>query len=106
HLRWLGEGQPRDDKVLGPDEVEALLGAEVVVEEKVDGANLGFSTSDDGVLRVQNRGSYLRPDHLHPQFRLLFRWLASREEALVEALWPDRMLFGEWCYAVHSVRYD
>src|SRR5690606_2076140 len=40
HLAWLGEGQPRDDKVLTPDEVDALLAGEVVVEEKVDGANI------------------------------------------------------------------
>jgi len=105
HLAWLGRGQPRDDKVLSPDEAEALLAGEVVVEEKVDGANIGFSTGGDGELRVQNRGSYLDRDHAHPQFRPLWTWLPARESALVDALWPDRMLFGEWCYAVHSVPY-
>lgn len=59
HLAWLGKGQPRDDKVLSPDEAAALLSGEVVVEEKVDGANIGFSASEDGELRAQNRGSYL-----------------------------------------------
>jgi len=106
HLAWLGAGQPRDDKVLAPDEAEALLASEVVVEEKVDGANIGFSTGEDGALRVQNRGSYLDPRHAHPQFRPLWGWLRTRDSALVEALGPDRMLFGEWCYAVHSVVYE
>lgn len=106
HLAWLGEGQPRDDKLLSPDEAEALLSGEVAVEEKVDGANIGFSTGEDGSLRVQNRGSYLDADHSHPQFRPLWGWLGARESALVEALGPDRMLFGEWCYAVHSVVYE
>lgn len=25
---------------------------------------------------------------------------------MLDALWPHLTLFGEWCYAVHSVRYD
>jgi hypothetical protein len=106
HLAWLGDGQPRDDKVLPPDEAEALLSGEVVVEEKVDGANIGFSAGADGKLRVQSRGSYLDPDHAHPQFRPLWAWLGAREAALVDALGSDRILFGEWCYAVHSVVYE
>lgn len=106
HLAWLGPGQPRDDKLLGPDEVADLLAGEVVVEEKIDGANLGFSTSEDGDLRCQNRGSYLDPSSAHPQFKPLWPWLATRRADLVDALWPDAILFGEWCFAVHSVRYD
>ena len=31
HLAWLGDGVPRDDKVLSDAEAEALLGARVVV---------------------------------------------------------------------------
>lgn len=106
HLAWLGPRPPRDDKVLGTQEVAELLARELVVEEKVDGANLGFSTSEDGDLRCQNRGSTLTPESAHPQFRPLWPWLAPRREALVDALWPDRLLFGEWCRAVHSVPYD
>lgn len=43
HLAWLGTVPPRSDKVLAEDEVANLLAKEVVVEEKVDGANIGFS---------------------------------------------------------------
>lgn len=106
HLAWLGSGQPRGDKVLSAAEAEALLAGELVVEEKVDGANLGFSTTELGVLRVQNRGSYLDRAHSHPQFRPLWTWLPARETELANALWPHLRLFGEWCYGVHSVVYD
>jgi ATP-dependent RNA circularization protein (DNA/RNA ligase family) len=106
HLAWLGEGQPRDDKLLSPDEAGVLLSGEVVVEEKVDGANIGFSTGEDGNLRAQSRGSYIDLDRAHQQFRPLRGWLLARESALLDALGPDRMLFGEWCYAVHSVVYE
>lgn len=105
HLAWLGEGQPREDKVLGEDEASELLSHDLIVEEKVDGANVGLSVDEDGRLRVQNRGSYILADQCHRQFRPLFRWLGPREARLAEALYPHLMLFGEWCYAVHSVRY-
>ena len=105
HIAWLGEGLPRDDKVLSPQEAAELLAGEVVVEEKVDGANVGISVDEDGNLRAQNRGNYLSPEHAHPQFRPLFRWMAARERELQDALFPGLMLFGEWCYAVHSVTY-
>lgn len=106
HLAWLGIGAPRDDKVLQPDEVEALLAGRVVVEEKVDGANIGFSVAPDGAVRVQNRGSYLEPGHTHPQFNPLWPWLQPRQDALFDALADGLVLFGEWCHAVHSVEYD
>ncbi len=105
HLAWLGQGRPRDDKVLAPHEVNELLAGEVVVEEKVDGANLGFSTDEHGTLRAQNRGAYLDLDAPQGQWKPLKRWLSTRRHALADALGPDLMLFGEWCYAVHSVRY-
>lgn len=105
HLAWLGEGRPRDDKVLGAHEAHELLAHDLVVEEKVDGANLGFSVDERGVLRAQNRGSYLELDAGHGQWKPLKRWLAPRADDLATALFPDLMLFGEWCYAVHSVRY-
>lgn len=105
HLSWLGQGQPRDDKVLPPGEVREILEHDVVVEEKVDGANVGFSVNENGDLQVQNRGSFLTRERSHPQFAPLWRWLQSKQDSLAEALFPDLILFGEWCYAVHSIRY-
>jgi hypothetical protein len=106
HIAWLGAGQPRDDKVLVPDEVQPILSQDVVVEEKVDGANVGFSVDEDGNLQLQNRGTFLTQDGCHPQFKPIWRWLQPRGYALAEVLFPDLMLFGEWCYGVHSVRYS
>ncbi len=77
-----------------------LLSGEVVVEEKVDGANLGFSVGDAGALRAQNRGRYLDLTSLDGQWRPLRRWLSSRAHALSDALGPKLMRFGEWYYAL------
>lgn len=105
HLSWLGQGEPRDDKVLSPDEAKTLVAGGVVVEEKLDGANLGFSLTCDGCLRAQNRGQYLADPHAG-QFARLPAWLVQHGEALRSVLTPNLMLFGEWCAARHSLDYD
>jgi ATP-dependent RNA circularization protein (DNA/RNA ligase family) len=108
HLAWLGSGEPRDDKVLSPAEAAELLRDDVVLEEKVDGANLGFSLGPGGELRVQNRGQYLAQPHAG-QFARLPAWLALHGDAIAEALLEHAdeglMLFGEWCAARHSLAY-
>jgi ATP-dependent RNA circularization protein (DNA/RNA ligase family) len=104
HLAWLGEGSPRDDKVLSPREVTVLLVGEVVVEEKLDGANVGLSLAPDGRLRAQNRGQYLAEPHAG-QFARLPAWLIQHGEGLHAVLKPNLILFGEWCAARHSLDY-
>jgi ATP-dependent RNA circularization protein (DNA/RNA ligase family) len=104
HLAWLGNREPREDKVLSPSEAASLLSAPVVVEEKLDGANLGFSVSPDGELRLQNRGQYLL-EPFSGQFARLSGWLPGHRGALLEALGCELMLFGEWCAARHSIFY-
>ena len=104
HIAWLGQGSPRDDKVLSPHEVTELLAAEVVVEEKLDGANIGFSLAPDGSLRAQNRGQYLVEPHAG-QFARLPAWLAQHGDGLRSVLTPKLIVFGEWCAARHSLDY-
>lgn len=105
HLVWLGKGRPRDDKVLSSPEADGFLSHDVVIEEKLDGANVGLSVDFDGTLRVQNRGSFLSWDSIHPQFKPLPRWLAEHSEVLTAGLRHGLILFGEWCYAKHSISY-
>ncbi|WP_029043429.1 RNA ligase family protein [Cupriavidus sp. WS] len=105
HLAWLGRGEPRDDKVLSLTEARDLLDGDVVVEEKLDGANLGFSLSPEGRLLAQNRGQYLIEPHAG-QFARLPAWLSVHADALLGGLEPELMLFGEWCAARHSLDYS
>ncbi len=104
HLIWLGDGEPRGDKVLLAHEVEVMLQHELIIEEKLDGANLGISLDNAGELQAQNRGSYLeRP--FNGQFSRLNSWIGQHEFALKSHLSPDVILFGEWCAAQHSLDY-
>ncbi|WP_244638361.1 RNA ligase family protein (plasmid) [Agrobacterium fabrum] len=105
HLEWLGGGAaPRDDKLLSKDERLKLLVGDVVVEEKLDGANLGFSLDHDGSVRAQNRGNFLAKP-FSGQFTRLSAWLAEHEDGLQRLLNEDLILFGEWCAARHSLLY-
>ena len=106
HLLWLSPQPARDDKVMSNTEAEAFLDVgECVVEEKVDGANLGLSFDESGRLRAQNRGNFLE-GRLTGQWEGLRGWLACHEPKLREHLPPGAVLFGEWCYAQHSMAYS
>lgn len=105
HLATLPGVDIRDDKVLTESERDAFLRHELVVEEKVDGANLGISFDSAGNIRAQNRGAYLQLPG-SGQWKKLGEWLALRVDVLFEQLSDRFILFGEWCYAQHSVFYD
>lgn len=90
---------------MSEEERDRFLENELVVEEKVDGANLGISFGPSGDLRAQNRGAYLH-DPYSGQWKKLPEWLNLRAEMLLEKLGDRYILFGEWCYAQHSVFYD
>lgn len=105
HLAVLPGVDIRGDKVFTECERDAFLMHELLVEEKVDGANLGISFDSGGELRVQNRGEYLHfPGS--GQWKTLRDWLAVRVDALFENLTDRYILFGEWCYAQHSIYYE
>ena len=105
HLFWLSREAPRGDKLLSADKADELMRRPASVEEKLDGACLGISVGEDGILRAQNRGSYLAQGG-HPQFRRLWPWLSAHQVALEEALGQGLLLFGEWCFARHTAAYD
>lgn len=108
HLAWLGKGPVRDDKILTPQEAKDFLTHPVAIEEKVDGANIGFSLGSEGSLRIQQRGDYLQAPY-QGQFSGLQTWLALHgpdlEAFLEEPEHQGLILFGEWCAARHSVAY-
>ncbi|MBM3880201.1 MAG: hypothetical protein FJ387_10860 [Verrucomicrobia bacterium] len=105
HLAWLGRVPVRDDKVMTPAEAESFLSSPVVLEEKVDGANLGLSFDTKGRLLFQNRGAWLE-GRLSGQWERLRAWAAEHGGSLRRLLPSGDILFGEWCYAAHSIRYD
>lgn len=105
HLALLGEGAVRGDKVMSGQERDEFLRHRLVVEEKVDGANVGISFGASGEIRIQNRGAYLLEPY-SGQWKRLAEWLSPRTDLLFERLADRYILFGEWCYAQHSIFYE
>ncbi|CAD6890606.1 unnamed protein product [Tilletia laevis] len=88
-----------------------LTNVPLTLEEKVDGANMGFTLAyDRHTIVVQNRSHYVNCQ-THAQFRPLDTWLERNSDALREILdrdeqFPERyILFGEWLVATHSIHY-
>ena len=105
HLALLGDIEVRDDKVMSEPERAKFLKNELIIEEKIDGANLGISFDVEGNICAQNRGSYFQLPATG-QWKKLSDWLDLRIDILFEHLADRLILFGEWCYAQHSVSYD
>lgn len=90
---------------MSAEERKDFLKNDIIVEEKLDGANIGISITPNGELRVQNRGSYLTEPY-RGQFSRLSSWLAMNSDKLQEVLQNQVILFGEWCAAKHSIEYS
>lgn len=103
HL-WVAPGaEVRNDKVLDASSRDELLDGDLLVEEKIDGDNVGFSVLH-GEIRAQHRGDYIRLDEGSP-YPFLRSWIATHHHELLEALGDQLIVFGEWCALVHTVRY-
>jgi hypothetical protein len=97
--------QPGDED-LATLPFSAIRGRNLVVEEKLDGANAGISVGPDGRLRLQSRGHYLMGGPRERQFGPLKAWAAALGPRLAPRLGERFILFGEWLYATHTVFYD
>jgi len=101
-----GSGLQRGDSDLKTVAWAELRERFLVVEEKVDGANVGVSFGSGGDLRFQCRGHYLTGGPSEAQFSLLKPWAQSHHAALWNTLGDRYILFGEWLLAKHTVFYD
>lgn len=94
-----------DDKHLGEAESKAFIADEsLIVEEKIDGTNVGIHFSEAGEMVLQCRG-HLITEGMHPQYDLFKQWAIVKRHALEEPLQNRYILFGEWVYARHSIHY-
>lgn len=105
HLIKLGPYDIRTDKIMSEFEQLDFLKNKLIVEEKADGANLGISFNTEGDLLLQNRSSFVNTPY-HGQWSALGEWLNYREETIFDTLGDRYVLYGEWCYAQHSISYS
>lgn len=92
HLPW-SKGATNDDKIA--TNVSNLLNKPIVITEKMDGSNTSLEI--DGCFARTHSGS-----PTHPSFDGLKTLHASLKWKIPQGI----QLFGEWCFALHSIKYE
>lgn len=85
--------------------IQRLLAGEVIVEEKLDGANIGIIRHKKGI-SLQKRNSLVGQSE-HEQFGFFHNWANYQNYEKLMAI-PDNniTIYGELLYAVHTIVYD
>ena len=104
HLQ--GSRLQEGDEDLSQIPFSEILGKNIVIEEKIDGANSAVSFDGEGNLLLQSRGHYLRGGYQERHYNLMKQWANANCEILYEALEDRYIMYGEWMYAKHTVFYD
>ena len=94
-----------DDKHMKEGDSERFINnPSLIVEEKIDGTNVGIHFATEGQQVLQCRG-HLITEGMHPQYDLFKQWATVKRNELEEVLQQRYILYGEWVYAKHSIHY-
>lgn len=94
------------DEDLSQRRFAEIAGRNLVLEEKIDGANCAISFNEDGELRLQSRGHFLTGGARERHYDLLKQWAAVHQDRFYEVLGSRYIMYGEWMYAKHAIYYD
>jgi len=116
HLPLHASAATDDDEVAGVEAMELIYSARrIIVQEKLDGANLRVSYNGQDEPIVGNREHVLKKGYIKKstpaklQFRPVWNWLYENKEkfaSLTNLLGETPVVFGEWMLAQHTTRYD
>lgn len=101
---WGHASMSSEDAILAPEQTQEWFSSPVLVEEKVDGANVTIFQDDHGMLQVASRGGVGASDR-GQQLGRLRAWVAERTVALMEVTADRQVLYGEWLWVRHGVAY-
>ncbi|MHA2280300.1 MAG: RNA ligase family protein [Promethearchaeota archaeon] len=88
---------------LSKEEVKKLLGGNVTIMEKLDGANVGIIRHKD-TFKLQKRGS-LVDDSEHYQFQFFKAWCYNNYDKIMQ-IPRNTILYGELMICKHTVFYN
>ena len=78
----------------------------IVIEEKIDGANVAISFSKNKELLLQSRGHFFRGGYKERHYELFKTWANFYKDELYKILGEKYIMYGEWMYAKHKIYYD
>jgi atypical dual specificity phosphatase len=102
-----GRALQESDRLLKTSDAQQFFNGQnvLIVEEKIDGANLGISLTADWEPRFQNRAKYVTSKYA-TQWKALDQWWEEHSWEVCRLLEPEvEVLFGEWTWQRHSVEY-
>jgi len=94
------------EKVLSADaNLDAIIGdnQQLIVEEKMDGTQVGFQFDTQAQPVLQSRGTIITSE---PEFSWLKSWVWQHYQSLYNCLQQRYIVFGEWLWAKHTIFYD
>lgn len=115
HLPFNYGGAMADDIIADSSAMELINNAtRVLVQEKMDGANLRIYYNGVDNPIIGNREHLLKKGYLKDtpaklQFRPTWNWAYENKETfrtLTKMLGTIPVVYGEWLYAQHSTKYD
>jgi RNA ligase len=77
----------------------------VIVQEKLDGSNVGIARIDGKIYAI-TRAGYLAETSPFPQHWLFGRWVEQQRERFLAVLEDGERLCGEWLAQAHGTRYN
>lgn len=98
------DGVGDGDRTVDPADVAHWFVQPLVVEEKVDGANVSVWL-EEGRVRVASRGGLDAMDRGR-QLGRLRAWASERDRRLRPLLSQGHILYGEWLWVTHGTEYQ
>ena len=92
HVPW-SKGATNDDKIT--QDLSQLINQPIVITEKMDGSNTS----------LEHDGCFART-HSGPPSHVSFDGLKALHASLKYKIPDNIQLFGEWCFALHSIAYS
>ena len=92
HFQW-SLGCTNDDKIA--NDISLLINNPIVITEKIDGSNTS----------LEKEGCFART-HSGPPNHKSFDGLKALHASIKLKIPNEIQLFGEWCYALHSIEYS
>lgn len=101
-----GSKLQQGDEDLSQVPFSEIKGKYIVIEEKIDGANVAISFGENNELLLQSRGHYLTGGFKERHYDLFKQWACVHQDSLFKILGQKYIMFGEWMYAKHAIYYD
>eukprot|EP01091_Cochliopodium_minus_P000247 TRINITY_DN10263_c0_g1_i1.p1 TRINITY_DN10263_c0_g1~~TRINITY_DN10263_c0_g1_i1.p1 ORF type:complete len:251 (+),score=58.21 TRINITY_DN10263_c0_g1_i1:19-771(+) len=98
-----------DDEIINFSNLKLDNEFSIVIQEKVDGANVSMHfLNEDNKYNpiIQKRSGLIEQKGEHEQYEQFRKWVMSNIEELWEILGDEYVIFGEWLYCLHAVKYD